>query len=144
MKFSRTSTKRNKMWRRSPQREKNPVLPILRGGRRHFSLYTLLADSRRKIHSIENSPHFRDLKSNPLLVGELATQKQNRDMKKYFSRNGCGGVQINRCFTEQIFYVKKVLKTARKSLFLFRKVSPAFLEHSLFLLVFKQITDVAL
>jgi hypothetical protein len=63
--------------------------------------------------------------------------------KNIFPEMGAGGVQIKRCFTEQIFSVKKVVKTARKSLFLFRKVSPAFLEHSLFLLVFKQITDVA-
>ena len=131
------------MRRRSLQREQTSVCKSLRGGRRLIFIYPLFRFSVF-FHSVDDCRKNRDLKSNPLLVGELTTQNRHGLLKKYFSQNGCGVFKQSSVLLNSFRNCQKAQKSAWNCKKLFKKMRTPFCEHSLFLLVLKDCRNVAI
>ena len=87
MKFSRIL--KNKMRRQSLQREQTSDKKSLRGGRRLIFIYPLFRFSVF-FHSVDDCRKNRDLKSNQLLVGDLASHFEKNFSKIFFPEKGAG------------------------------------------------------
>jgi hypothetical protein len=74
-----------------------------KGGLVDLPLFSLSSSfsSGLKMCSVDHSPENRDLKSNPLLVGDLASHFEIFFKKIFFPEKGAGGVQTIICFGEQ-------------------------------------------
>jgi hypothetical protein len=96
MKYSKTSIKRNKCAEAASERTDTSSTNH-RSGFRVFSFYTLTSRFTEIFHSVEKHRNVRDLKSNPLLVGELTTQSGIAQSKNIFPEMGAG------CSNNQMF-----------------------------------------
>ena len=102
---------KNKMRPRSLQREQASDKESLRGGRCLIFVYPLFRFSVF-FHSVDHSPENRDLKSNPLLVGDLASHFEIFSKKFFFPEKGAGVFKESSVLLNSFGKRKKAQKSA--------------------------------
>ena len=117
-----------------------------KGGLVGLPLFSLSSSfsSGLQMCSVDHSPENRDLKSNPLLVGDLASHFEILSKKFFFPEKGAGVFKESSVLVNSFGERKRPQKLLQKRLNLFRKPQTTFCEQSLFLLVLKDCRNVAI